>query len=61
MVNFVVDDLDGALARVEQGGAEVIGEIEEYEYGRFGWFVDPEGTKIELWQPPESQTGNDTN
>ncbi len=53
MVNLIVDDLDGALAQVKQGGAEIVGEIEEYDFGRFGWFVDPEGTKIELWQPPE--------
>ncbi len=53
MVNLVVDDLDGALAQVEQGGAEIVGEIEEFDFGRFGWFVDPEGTKIELWQPAE--------
>ncbi len=53
MVNLVVDDLDGALEQVARGGAEVVGEVEEYDYGRFGWFIDPEGTKIELWQPPE--------
>lgn len=51
MVNLVVDDLDGALAQVAEGGAEVVGEIMEESYGRFGWFVDPEGTKVELWQP----------
>lgn len=55
MVNLVVDDLDGALAQVAAGGAEVVGEVEEYDYGRFGWFLDPEGTKIELWQPPNSR------
>ena len=54
MVNFIVDDLEGALERVERAGGERVGEIEEYEYGRFGWFLDPEGTKIELWQPPET-------
>lgn len=53
MVNLVVDDLDGALAQVEEGGAERVGGIEEEEYGRFGWFLDPEGNKVELWQPPE--------
>ena len=52
MLNLMVDDLEGALAQVKAGGAEVMGEIEEYEYGRFGWFVDPEGNKIELWVPP---------
>lgn len=52
MFNLVVDDLEGALAQVREGGAQIVGEIEEYEYGRFGWFVDPEGNKVELWQPP---------
>jgi len=51
MINFVVDDLDGVLAQVRSGGAEVVG-TENHDYGRFGWFVDPDGNKIELWQPP---------
>ena len=51
MINLVVDDLDGALAQVREGGATVVGDIEEYDYGRFGWFVDPEQNKIELWEP----------
>ena len=51
MLNLVVDDLDGALAQVRRGGAEVVGDTEEYEYGRFGWFMDPDGNKIELWEP----------
>ena len=54
MINFVVDDLDEALEQVEAGGAEVMDEIEEAEYGRFGWFIDPDGNKVELWEPPES-------
>ena len=54
MVNLVVDDLDGALEQVREGGAQVIGTIEEMEYGRFGWFVDPEGNKVELWEPAKS-------
>lgn len=53
MVNLIVDDVDGALAQIVEGGATVIGEIEESEFGRFGWFIDPEGNKVELWQPPE--------
>ncbi len=52
MINLIVDDLDGCLASVRQGGAEVMGDIEESEFGRFGWFLDPEGNKVELWQPP---------
>jgi len=53
MFNLVVDDLDGALAQVQEGGAEIAGDVQEEEYGRFGWFLDPEGNKVELWQPPE--------
>jgi predicted enzyme related to lactoylglutathione lyase len=52
MFNLVVDDLDGALAQVAEGGAEVMEERQDEEYGRFGWFVDPEGNKVELWEPP---------
>jgi predicted enzyme related to lactoylglutathione lyase len=51
MINFVVDDLDSVLAQVREGGAQVVG-AENYDYGRFGWFVDPDGNKVELWQPP---------
>ena len=53
MINFMVDDLDGALAQVSEGGAEVVGDIMDESYGRFGWFIDPEGNKIELWEPKE--------
>lgn len=52
MFNLIVDDLDGALAQVREGGATIVGKIEEFDYGRFGWFVDPDGRKVELWQPP---------
>ena len=51
MINFRVDDLEGVLAKAKGGGAEIVGEIMEESYGRFGWFIDPEGYKIELWQP----------
>ena len=52
MINLIVDDLDGCLARVREGGAEVMSDVEDSEFGRFGWFIDPEGNKVELWQPP---------
>lgn len=51
MINFIVDDVDGVLKQVEQGGAEVLKEREDGEFGKFGWFIDPEGNKIELWEP----------
>ena len=55
MINLVVDDLDGALAQVAVGGADIVGDIEDFDYGRFGWFVDPEGNKVELWEPKECE------
>ena len=57
MVNLIVDDLEGALAQVAEGGARVVGGLEEFEFGRFGWFIDPEGTKVELWEPKEVEAG----
>ena len=54
MLNYRVDDLDGLLERLRAAGVETVGEIEEYEYGRFGWILDPEGNKVELWEPSES-------
>ncbi len=52
MINFIVEDLDGLLASLEKAGIKQVKKMEEYEYGRFAWIVDPEGTKIELWEPP---------
>lgn len=53
MLNFRVDDLDRVLAELRQDGVKVVDRVEEHEYGRFGWIVDPEGNRIELWQPAE--------
>lgn len=50
MINLRVDDVHGLLEKAKSGGATVIGEVEDTEYGIFGWFIDPEGIKIELWQ-----------
>jgi predicted enzyme related to lactoylglutathione lyase len=52
MVNFRVADLDAMLAQLRAAGVEVIDALEEAEYGRFGWAVDPEGNRFELWEPP---------
>ncbi len=51
MFNFVVDNLVEALDQAREGGAQIIDKIEEHDYGKFGWFIDPDGNKIELWQP----------
>ncbi len=52
MVNYRVRDLDAMLAQLRSAGVEVDDRVEEHEYGRFGWAVDPEGNRFELWQPP---------
>jgi predicted enzyme related to lactoylglutathione lyase len=50
MINFAVDDLDAMLANVEAKGGKVVGRDDSDPHGRFGWVLDPEGTKIELWE-----------
>lgn len=51
MFNFRVDDLDQMLGDLRKAGIQVEDTIEEYTYGRFGWAIDPEGNKLEFWQP----------
>jgi predicted enzyme related to lactoylglutathione lyase len=51
MVNFVVDDLDGVIAQAEREGATILKREDADTYGRFAWLMDPDGTKLELWQP----------
>jgi predicted enzyme related to lactoylglutathione lyase len=52
MLNFQVDHLDEVLDKLIAAGVSVDPKREEYEYGRFGWFTDPEGNRVELWEPP---------
>ncbi len=54
MVNYVVEDLHAVLAVLRSEGCDVDSKVEESEFGIFGWVMDPEGNRIELWQPPES-------
>ena len=51
MVNFAVDDLDAVVARLVDHGVRIIKRDDSDPSGRFAWFLDPDGTKIELWQP----------
>ncbi|HUF01966.1 MAG TPA: VOC family protein [Gaiellaceae bacterium] len=52
MVNFTVGDLDAMLGQLRTAGVEVDERIEELPgIGRFGWGVDPEGNRFELWEP----------
>jgi predicted enzyme related to lactoylglutathione lyase len=51
MFNLIVDDLEEALKQVKDGGAQIVGDIQNLKYGRFAWFMDPDGNKVELWEP----------
>jgi predicted enzyme related to lactoylglutathione lyase len=53
MVNFIVKDLFALLEELKKEGVEIVGEPMSEEYGKFGWILDPEGNKIELWEAPE--------
>jgi len=55
MVNYRVADLHGLEAALKNEGCNVLENIEESEYGKFAWVMDPEGNKVELWQPPPGQ------
>jgi predicted enzyme related to lactoylglutathione lyase len=55
MVNYRVDDLDALLQALRGEGCNVLDRTEDSEYGKFGWVIDPEGNKVELWQPPAGQ------
>ncbi len=52
MLNYRVEDLDAVLAALRSEGVSVDDRVEESPEGRFGWITDPEGNRIELWQPP---------
>jgi len=53
MINLQVDDLDGVLDRLQAAGVPVDPNRESYGFGKFGWFWDPEGNRVELWEPAE--------
>lgn len=52
MFNLMVDDLDAVLAQAAAEGVEPVQPGDNQEYGRFAWIMDPDGRKVELWQPP---------
>ena len=53
MVNYRVADLRALIAALRAEGCRVDDKVDESEYGKFGWVFDPDGNKIELWEPPE--------
>ncbi|QYR52973.1 VOC family protein [Lysobacter soyae] len=52
MINYRVDDLDALMAALKSEGCQVIDNTEPSDFGKFGWVIDPDGNKIELWEPP---------
>ena len=53
MVNYRVADLAALLDALRREGCDVLDRTDTSEFGKFGWVIDPEGNKVELWQPPE--------
>jgi len=54
MLNYIVDDLAGVLADLRAAGVTVDDKVEECPYGKFGWIMDPDNNRIELWEPPKA-------
>ena len=55
MVNYRVADLLGLVKVLREEGCNVLEKVDDSEYGKFAWVIDPEGNKVELWEPPAGQ------
>jgi predicted enzyme related to lactoylglutathione lyase len=55
MINYRVESLERMLGQLRAAGVSVDDRVEDTEFGRFGWAVDPEGNRFELWEPPPGQ------
>jgi predicted enzyme related to lactoylglutathione lyase len=51
MINYRIDDMAGMIAKLKRGGVEILQGPESHENGKFAWIMDPEGNKVELWEP----------
>ena len=63
MINYRVQHIEALVQQLKKSGVNVVDKIEEYEYGKFVHIMDPEGNKIELWEPVDSvftQMGGET-
>jgi predicted enzyme related to lactoylglutathione lyase len=54
MINYRVQNIEGLVGQLKQNGVTVVDEIQSYDYGKFVHILDPEGNKIELWEPVDS-------
>lgn len=57
MFNYRVQNLDAMLAQLRAAGAKVDDQVQDYDFGRFGWATDPEGNRFELWEPRSPENG----
>lgn len=55
MINYRVENLKALVALLKEEGCNVLDKMDDSEYGKFAWVIDPEGNKVELWQPPAGQ------
>jgi predicted enzyme related to lactoylglutathione lyase len=55
MINYRVENLEWLLEQLRREGVEVDEKVEQHEYGKFGWIIDPEGNRVELWEPPKDR------
>ena len=60
MINFRVDSIDEVVAQLSEAGAKIDPKRDDSEYGRFAWFWDPEGNRVELWEPAAEETAPET-
>lgn len=54
MINYRVENLQELIEELRESGVTIVGDIQSFEYGKFGWILDPEGNKMELWEPIDS-------
>jgi len=55
MFNYRVENLQALIETLRNEGVQILGDIVEYDYGKFGWVLDPEGNKIELWEAVDDE------
>ena len=56
MINYRVDNLEALLLELKRNKVKIIGEMQEFDYGKFAWVIDPDGRKVELWEPKGEST-----
>ena len=58
MINYRVENLPELIEELKAKGVQVVGEIQEFEYGKFAWAMDPDGNKLEFWEPNDEVYAN---